>query len=116
MEEAEFLCHRVAIMDAGKILEIDEPRKLINKLSDTTQVSFFTDRKINQEVFSGISGVQKIYANYPKIILETNTLDNLSQIINTLKTQNIPFSGLTVKTATLEDVYLDLTGKEFEGA
>ena len=44
MEEAEFLCNRVAIMDEGKILEIDEPKKLIDRLSDTTQISFFTHK------------------------------------------------------------------------
>src|SRR6185436_9052727 len=66
MEEAEFLCHRVAIMDSGKILEIDEPRKLIDKLSDTTQISFFTDRNIDEKIFQSLPEVQKIYANYPK--------------------------------------------------
>jgi ABC-2 type transport system ATP-binding protein len=114
MEEAEFLCHRVAIMDSGKILEIDAPRKLIDKLSETTQVSFLTDRDINQNIFAEIPEVKKIYANYPKIIIELTSLDKISNVINTLKTNGIPFSGFTVKTASLEDVYLDLTGKEYE--
>ncbi len=41
MEEAEFLCNRVAIMDSGTILTINDPRKLIEDLAHTTQISFF---------------------------------------------------------------------------
>lgn len=114
MEEAEFLCHRVAIMDQGQILEIDEPRKLIDRLSETTQVSFFTDSNVNAEMFAAVPGIEKIYTRYPKITLELKTLDNISAIVAVLKQHRVPFSGFTVKTASLEDVYLDITGHEFE--
>lgn len=113
MEEAEFLCNRVAIMDSGKILEIDEPRKLIERMSETTQISFLTNHNINQELFSSIPEISKVYSNYPKIICEISSLDKISQVIKILKDQKISFSGFTVKTASLEDVYLDLTGKEY---
>ena len=114
MEEAEFLCNRVAIMDEGKILEIDEPKKLIDRLSDTTQISFFTENKINGDIFKSIPEIKKVSAAYPKTILEITSLDKISAVVNLLKTNNIIFYGFTVKTATLEDVYLDLTGKEYE--
>lgn len=114
MEEAEFLCHRVAILDQGKILEIDEPRKLIDRLSETTQLSFFTDKGVDKGLLSGVAGVTKIYAQYPKVTLELHSLDHIPAIIALLKNNKVPFSGLTVKTATLEDVYLDLTGHEYE--
>lgn len=114
MEEAEFLCNRVAIMDNGKILEIDEPKKLIDRLSDTTQISFFTDQQISQTIFQNLPEVKKVFASYPKVILEINSLDKISAVVNLLKQQNVIFYGFTVKTATLEDVYLNLTGKEYE--
>jgi ABC-2 type transport system ATP-binding protein len=114
MEEAEFLCHRVAILDQGQILEIDEPKKLIDRLSDTTQISFFTENKIDQQFFQNIPEVKKIFANYPKVILEISSLDKISAVISLLKQHRVIFYGFTVKTATLEDVYLDLTGHEFE--
>lgn len=113
MEEAEFLCHRVAVMDSGKILEIDEPKKLIDRLSDTTQVSFFTDSKIDAAFFSSIPEIKKLHASYPKVILEITSLNKISAVVNLLKQNQIIFYGFTVKTATLEDVYLDLTGKEY---
>jgi ABC-2 type transport system ATP-binding protein len=114
MEEAEFLCHRVAIMDQGRILEIDEPKKLIDRLSDTTQISFFTDNKISADIFKTIPEIKKVHNDYPKIILEITSLDKISAVVNLLKQHNIIFYGFTVKTATLEDVYLRLTGKEYE--
>lgn len=114
MEEAEFLCNRVAIMDSGKILEIDEPKKLIDDLSHSTQVSFFTASDFDENIFKQMPEVIKIYSQSPKTILEIKSLDHISSIVESLKNNRIAFSGFTVKTATLEDVYLRLTGKEFE--
>jgi ABC-2 type transport system ATP-binding protein len=129
MEEAEFLCHRVAIMDQGAILEIDEPKKLIDRLSDTIQISFFTDKPVSDEIFKTIpeinpgtflqgakegAWIKKVHANFPKITLEISSLGKISSVVALLKQNNINFYGFTVKTATLEDVYLSLTGKEYE--
>ncbi|MDP4000961.1 MAG: ABC transporter ATP-binding protein [bacterium] len=113
MEEAEYLCHRVAIMDQGKILKISEPKKLIEEIANTSQVSFFTSENVEEKWWEKVPEVEKIYSNYPKVILEINSLDSVSQILDVLKEHNVKFSGFGVKTATLEDVYLDLTGKEF---
>jgi ABC-2 type transport system ATP-binding protein len=114
MEEAEYLCNRVAIMSQGQILVIDNPRLLIDQLSHTTQVSFFTNNEVEASFWEGLPEVEKVYGNYPKVILEINSLEHIASIIEVLKQHNIEFSGFTVKTATLEDVYLDLTGQELE--
>lgn len=114
MEEAEYLCNRVAIMDSGEILAINDPKKLINDLSHTTQVSFLTDSEISENIFEGIKGVEKMYSTHPKMIVEVNNLEVIGDIVRRLTERGISFSSFTVKTATLEDVYLDLTGKEFE--
>jgi ABC-2 type transport system ATP-binding protein len=114
MEEAEFLCNRVAIMDNGRILTINNPRKLIEDLSHTTQVSFFVNEQMDDVMWQGVSDVEKVYSKYPKVILEIKTLDSISQIVAVLRQRNVSFSGFTVKTASLEDVYLDLTGHSFE--
>jgi ABC-2 type transport system ATP-binding protein len=113
MEEAEYLCDRVAIMAEGKILTMNEPQALIQDLSHTTQISFFTDNELPKDWAKNVADIEKVYSNYPKVILEVKSLDSIAQIIDTLKQTHIRFSGFTVKTATLEDVYLDLTGKEF---
>lgn len=114
MEEAEYLCHRVAIMDQGKILKIDEPKRLVEDLSHTTQISFLVAEKIDEKIFQNFSVIEKIYNTYPKIILEIKSLEHVGLIIETLKNNHVAFSGFTLKTASLEDVYLDLTGKEYQ--
>ena len=114
MEEAEYLCERVAIMDSGTILAIDNPKKLIEDLSYTTQVSFLTDQKLNAEFWTGIAGIQEVFTDYPKTVIEIAELEAVADILKRLKQNNISFSAFAVKTATLEDVYLHLTGKSYE--
>ena len=113
MEEAELLCNRVAVMDEGKILEIGEPKKLIEKHTQTIQVSFFTDKNVGAEAYKKIDGVFSVRATYPQALLELTDLNKLSALVESLKKENINFYGFAVKTASLEDVYLKLTGKEY---
>lgn len=114
MEEAEYLCHRVAIMNSGQILIIENPRTLIDNLSHTTQISFFTDASLEMSFWQSLPHVEKVYSNHPKVILEIASIDHVGSIIEILKKEKISFTGFVVKTATLEDVYLDLTGKELD--
>ena len=114
MEEAEFLCNRVAILDKGIILKIEEPKKLIEQVSNSIQVSFLIENEQHGDFFKNLLGVKKSYDHFPKIILELDSLDYIPNLLELLKQKEIPFSSFTVKTATLEDVYLHLTGHEFE--
>ncbi len=114
MEEAEYLCDRVAIMDSGQILAINNPKTLIEDLSHTTQITFLTENEIDEGLWKQISQIEKVYSNYPKVVLEIKTLDVVGEVVRLLREKNISFSSFTVKTASLEDVYLDLTGKVFE--
>lgn len=115
MEEAEFLCNRVAIMDHGRILKIDEPKRLINDLAHTTQIAFLTSVELPAGIWVSIQDqIEKVINQNPKVILEVKSLDVVGKVVELLKQWNISFSGFTVRTASLEDVYLDLTGKEYE--
>jgi ABC-2 type transport system ATP-binding protein len=114
MEEAEYLCNRVAVIDHGKILTIDEPKNLINNLAHTSQLSFFVQEKTDYGWLDSLTGVEKVYFNDPKVIVEITSLDAVPTILSELRKRSISFTGFTVKTATLEDVYLDLTGKELD--
>jgi ABC-2 type transport system ATP-binding protein len=114
MEEAEYLCHRVAIMDQGNILAINEPQKLIEDAAHTTQVSFLTAHEVNEKIFTVLPEVEKVYNRRPKVIVEIKSLNSVGKMLDALKDNRVRFSGFTVKTASLEDVYLDLTGREFE--
>jgi len=114
MEEAEYLCQRVAIMDQGKILQIDQPRKLIENLSKTYNLSFFVPKALPENFFEGAAGIAKVHNEFPKVLLEIENVGVLPEIVAMLGKAGINYSSLNLKTATLEDVYLQLTGHEYQ--
>ncbi len=114
MEEAEYLCDRVAIMDSGKILAINNPKSLIEDLSHTTQISFLTENEVDENIWKVIPEIEKVYSTYPKVVLEIRSLDVIGEVVKLLRSSKVDFSSFTVRTASLEDVYLDLTGKVYE--
>jgi ABC-2 type transport system ATP-binding protein len=113
MEEAEYLCNRVAIMDSGKILQLDSPQGLIESLSRGYKLSFFVDKPLDQNFFDSFRGL-KVYNEYPKIIIELPNAEMLTEITKKLKDASVNYKFLNLKSATLEDVYLHLTGHEYQ--
>ena len=112
MDEAESLCHRVAIMDHGKILKIGPPAGLIRELDQPLRVS----------VQSGRLSVAQARALVPVgDDAESVTDDGVSLTISTREPAAVlaglaghdALTGLRVSGATLEDVFLELTGREY---
>lgn len=115
MEEAERLCDRVAIMDAGKILVMGETHKLIDKVKNPYRVTFYAD-KIAPTVLKSIKfccGQVKNpngKNNYYELEIKDKKLFN--QILDIIQKNKI--EDFTVGRATLEDLFLELTGKRIE--
>jgi len=112
MDEAESLCHRVAIMDHGKILKIGPPAGLIRELDQPLRIS----------VQSGRLSVAQARAMLPRASeAEGVTDDGVSLTIATREPAAVltgladrdALTGLRVSGATLEDVFLELTGREY---
>ena len=112
MDEAEALCHRVAIMDHGKILKIGPPAGLIRELDQPLRIS----------VKSGGLSVAQAQALLPgPSDAESVTDDGVSLTIATHEPAAVlaglagldALTGLRVSGATLEDVFLELTGREY---
>ena len=112
MDEAESLCHRVAIMDHGKILKIGPPAGLIRELDQPLRIS----------VQSGRLTVAQARALVPVgDDAESVTDDGVSLTISTREPAAVlsglagqgALTGLRVSGATLEDVFLELTGREY---
>lgn len=113
MEEAEVLCDRVAIMDRGNIMAIDSPAGLIRQLASDSKVEFLlTDQTLVPEL-KQLAGVKDVsQAEDGSILIHTDALpDTLSSLIPWANSKQIPLTGLRTRTATLEDVFLELTGK-----
>jgi len=113
MDEAEILCDRVAIMDHGKILEIGPPAALIRKLDQPVRISVESGlltageaRALLADALAAGDGVTD-----DGVSLTISTRD-AGTVLARLAQRNA-LTGLQVKGATLEDVFLQLTGREY---
>jgi len=113
MEEAEYLCDRVAIMDEGKIKDIDTPRGLIQKLAAENKIEFNASEKVNLSELR--QAVEALAANFIEGDVYSLTTKNPQHTINKLleyaKQRNLKLDNLHISKPTLEDVFLSYTGK-----
>jgi ABC-2 type transport system ATP-binding protein len=114
MEEAERLCHRVAIVDHGKIIALDTPANLIRNLNGGMIRLSIADgmiQRVKLEV-EGLPSVTQVSQNDHQLDIQAcdsqKTLIDILQITNRLDAQ---ITALQVLDANLETVFLNLTGK-----
>lgn len=103
MEEAERLCDRIAIMDYGKIIDIDTPDSLLKRHGKGATIYIRTDEP---EKYTCALTCQFF-------IVETGIefrTDTLNQCIQQLAATGADLSGMSVRTPNLEDIFLELTG------
>ena len=115
MEEVEILCDRVIILDKGKIIasgttdELKEMAKTKEKISIETKE--LKDKNINE--INKLSCVEEVlYKDNILKISYTDENNNLENIISYLKSNDIKYSRIFSERPTLNDVFLELTGKE----
>ncbi len=108
MEEAEVLCDRVAIMDAGRILEIDTPEALVRSLDAPTRIGL-APGVLAREQARGIAGVLEVDDGPGGLLIATRdpavVLAELARLD--------ALEGLSVTKGSLEDVFLERTGREY---
>ena len=108
MDEAEILCDRVAIMDNGSILELDAPEALIRALDAGVRISV-ERAALESEAAAAIAGVEQIDLDDLSVHLTTR---DPARVLSSLAELEA-LRGLQVESATLEDVFLTLTGREY---
>ena len=105
MEEADFLCDEIAIMDKGKIIAYGEPKELIAQHFKEVVLELPEDEVKNHAL--NIPMEYEFKFGY----LEIYTHD-IPTALNLLKEQNIPLDKLKIRPFNLEDLFLKLTGSE----
>jgi ABC-2 type transport system ATP-binding protein len=108
MDEAEVLCDRVSIMDNGRILRCGAPAALVRDLAAAHRIT----------VQTGVISVEAAVRSFPDAVV---TGDDASLTIATHDPAAVlanlaardALRGLSVRGATLEDVFLTLTGREY---
>jgi ABC-2 type transport system ATP-binding protein len=108
MDEAEVLCDQVAIMDHGRILEFDSPAALIRGLDAPTRISV-APGQLTLDAAHALDGVDEATVGPEGVVLTTREpAAVVSQLANADH-----LDGVRVHTGTLEDVFLELTGREY---
>jgi ABC-2 type transport system ATP-binding protein len=108
MDEAERLCDRVAIMDHGRILQLGPPAELVRGLEAPTRISLESGAISVEEAHRLFDGAE-VDDDGVSLTLVTRTP---APVLAALAERNA-LRGLSVRGATLEDVFLNLTGREY---
>ena len=108
MDEAETLCDRVAIMDHGRILEMDSPAALVRGLDAPTRITV-APGLVDRAAGRSIDGVEDAEVGVEGTVLVTR---EPARVVSRLAELDL-LDGVQLHTGTLEDVFLTLTGREY---
>jgi ABC-2 type transport system ATP-binding protein len=112
MDEAERLCDRVAIMDHGKIIALGTPNELIASLGAEHVVEFSVTGEVEREALKRLPGVREARregAGWALIVGAPHV--SIPPLLAYLEGARVRLASLTTHHATLEDVFVSLTGR-----
>jgi ABC-2 type transport system ATP-binding protein len=117
MEEAERLCDRVAIVDHGHLIALGTPAELIAKLEARNVIEFTSEPPLAQAVIESIASCAGVTPHGEGWLLRVHSLaEAVPQLIATVEKQGAKLVSLSTHEATLEDLFVSLTGRELRDA
>ena len=120
MDEAQFLCDRVAIVDQGSVIALDTPAELVRTFDAESKVMFDATADADWSALRALPQVDAVVqqggrvseANLTRRVTVSGNSDGLlSAVVAWLESNRVPFSNLSTQQADLEDVFLRLTGR-----
>ncbi|WP_438939771.1 ABC transporter ATP-binding protein [Catenulispora rubra] len=108
LDEAEALCDRVAIMSGGEVVAVGDPLQLVDSLEQPVRV-FVPCERISVGAARGLPGVDDARAEGASTVIATRA----PGLVLSAVTEIAGIQGIRTRTASLEDVFLALTGKDF---
>jgi len=121
MEEAERLCDRVAIMDHGRVIALGTPRQLIASLGAGHVVEFALADGVDTAALlpelEALAGVRSVRPSPDRVSLTVNEVHRtLPALMALVERRGAELSMLVTHHATLDDVFLALTGRQLRDA
>jgi len=114
MDEADFLCDRIGIIDKGKLLIIDQIENLKNSIGNDVITLTCTDLKKLQQKLTDEKWIKNIKQHDTTLILGVEKgEEKIPRIIEIAQKQNIKITSISVRKPTLDDVFISFTGHEF---
>jgi ABC-2 type transport system ATP-binding protein len=115
MDEAERLCDQLAIMDHGKVIARGTPGELIASIGAEHLVELSTKgagRVLDLDRLKILDGVRDARVENDRLHIHASELHRaVPALIEELRLQDVPFTELSTHSATLEDVFVSLTGR-----
>ncbi len=113
MEEAAYLCDHIAVMDRGKLIAQGSPRALVDSLGEVQFVDFETTTPPDEAALHALPAVHSLDRRGSRYRLSVaRTLSALGGVLSELERQGVTPIGLSTHQATLDDVFLHLTGRD----
>lgn len=112
MDEANYLCDRVAIINKGKIAAIDRPGNLKNTIKKLKSIEVSFDKTVNIQKLSTIPNINEVRKEGDKFIIDTDNINDLiHSVTNFAQQENLKIITLNTRDPSLEEVFLKITGE-----
>src|SRR5262249_53717860 len=118
LEEADKLCDRLAIIDDGRIVTEGTPQELKGRMGhDVVSVSLGgVDCDRAEAAMQGLPGLERIVTEADALaVYVENGAGSIPEIVRRLERDQIPIGAISVSRPTLDDVFLEATGRRLEG-
>lgn len=115
MEEAEQLCDRVALIDAGRVVASDTPAALAREHGGGTRMSFRPTGAITDDALVGLPTVRRVVRDGERLEVSGDA-DAVVDVVLALDRLGVRPADLELTSATLDDAFLALTGHRFHEA
>jgi ABC-2 type transport system ATP-binding protein len=109
MDEAERLCDRVAVIDAGRVVAIDTPSGLIARVNAEQRIRFRPLAPIDDGLLTALPEVRDVSRSGPVVVV-TGTGNLLHAVTSVLARHQVVAAELRIEQASLDDAYVALTG------
>jgi ABC-2 type transport system ATP-binding protein len=113
MEEAERLCDRLAVFDAGRIVALDSPAGLVAKVDDRQRIRFKPSAPIDHAVLAALPEVTNVERAGSQLVV-TGTGNLLLALTTTLARHQVVAGDLRVEQTSLDDAFVALTGRKID--
>jgi len=113
MEEAERLCDRVALIDAGQVVALDTPAALAQRVETEQRIQFRPSAAVDDQLLESLPEVTSV-TRKGDVVVVTGTSNALNAVISVLASSQIVAEQLRVEQASLEDAFLAFTGRRID--
>ena len=113
MDEAERLCDRLAVIDSGRVVAVDSPARLVERVTDEQRIIFRPSTPVDVGILAGLADVTDVGRSGEHVVV-SGTGNVLYSLVTTLAAHDVIATELRMERANLEDAFVSLTGKAFD--